>query len=71
MQPIMKDKQKEHEDYLSELGIKPTMLRQHDATHRGSGPELEWDHNYTQDEKQTLLGGYRDHNYTQDRNKHY
>ena len=55
MQPFNKDKQKEHEDYLAELGIKPTMLRQSDAPHCGSA-DLEWDHNIAQDEKQTLLG---------------
>ena len=54
MQPFNKEKQKEHDDYLSELGIKPTMLRQGDA-HRGSA-DLEWDHNIAHDEKQTLLG---------------
>ena len=57
MQPILKDKKKEHEDYLAELGIKPTMLRQGDA-HRGSA-DLEWDNNYAHDEKQTLLGKSR------------
>ena len=60
MQPGLKDKIKEqHEDYLAELGIKPTMLRHGDNnTHRGSA-DLEWDHNLAHDEKQTLLGKSR------------
>ncbi len=60
MQPIAKEeKRQQHEDYLSELGIKPTMLRQGDTPQHRGAADLEWDHNYSHDEKQTLLGEQR------------